>query len=88
MSRSMRHVILPACAFVIFLAIASTPVEVLGCRNRGMMAFGVSLASGVGALAAAVIGLRTRIRGSSNSIWWVITCLILTLPVVALLLLA
>lgn len=88
MSRFTRHVILPACMLVIFLAIASTPVEVFGCRNRGWLAVLVSSASGLGAIGAAIIGLRGRIRGDSNSVWWAITGLILTLPVIALLALA
>ncbi len=42
MSRFFRHIFLPAVAPLALFAIALTPVEVFGCRNRGLLAFTVT----------------------------------------------
>jgi hypothetical protein len=60
----------------------------LGCRNRGLLALLISLICGISALGTAIIGTKGTIRGDSNSIWWVMSTLILILPVVALVVLA
>jgi hypothetical protein len=38
MNKITKHVMLPAAVSVIFFVIASIPVELLGCRNRGLIA--------------------------------------------------
>lgn len=88
MTRYRRHILLPLLAPAVFLALAATPVEVLGCRNRGLLAVLVVFVSLLGALAAAFAGVRGRLRGRSGTGWWMITALILALPAVALLFLA
>lgn len=52
MGRLTRHVVIPAIMPVIFFSVAFTPVAVLGCRNRGLLAALVALASGFWALGA------------------------------------
>jgi len=37
--RIFRHILLPAFAPVLFLVIATTPVDVLGCRTRGLLTY-------------------------------------------------
>lgn len=71
-----------------FFVVASIPVEVLGCRARGLIALLIALFSGLAALGAAIIGLKGRIRDDVYAIWWVASSLILTLPVIALIILA
>ena len=88
MKRFSRHILIPVAAPVLFFVIATTPVEVLGCRTRGWFALIVSLISGLLALGAAIIGAKGRIRGDSNAIWWVVSSLVLAIPVVGLLLFA
>jgi hypothetical protein len=88
MSRITRHFLIPAFAPLIFLAIALTPVDVFGCRNRGLLALSVSLISGLPALAMAIIALKMRIRGDLNSVWWVASTLVMSIPVVAMIVLA
>lgn len=88
MSRFTRHVLMPAALPLVFFAIALSPVEVLGCFRRGLLALLVSLVSGFSALGIAIMGTKRRIRGDSNDIWWVVSTLILTVPVVAMLILA
>jgi hypothetical protein len=88
MKRIIYHIIIPAVMSTAFFAIASTPVEVLGCRTRGLLALLIALISGLAALGAAIIGAKGRVRGDTNAIWWVRSTLILVIPVVALILIA
>jgi hypothetical protein len=92
MKRMVHHVILPAVMPVLFFVVALTPVEVLGCFLRGLIALLISLVSGLAALTAAIIGTRGgakgRVRYDKNSIWWVLSTLILVIPVIAMIILA
>ena len=88
MKRIVYHTVIPAIMPAVFFIIASMPVEVLGCRSRGLIALLIALFSGLAALGAAIIGLKGRMRGDIYSIWWVASSLILTLPVIALIILA
>jgi hypothetical protein len=88
MKRIGYHIIIPAIMPAVFFVIASTPVEVLGCRTRGLIALLIALFSGLAALGAAIVGAKGRIQGDVHAIWWVASSLILTLPVIALIILA
>ena len=92
MKRIAYHVILPAVMPALFFIIAFTPVEVLGCFLRGLIALLIAFISGLVALMATIIGTRGgtkgRVRYDKNSIWWVLSTLILVIPVIALIILA
>jgi len=88
MKRIVNHIITPAMMAALFFFVASTPVEVLGCFVRGLIALLIALISGLAALVAVVIGLKGRARRDKNSIWWVISTMILVIPVVAMIILA
>jgi hypothetical protein len=88
MKRIVHHIIIPAIMPAAFFVIALMPVEVLGCRTRGLIALLIALFSGLAALGAAIIGVKGRMRGDIYSIWWVASSLILTIPVIALIILA
>ncbi len=88
MKRVTYHLTLPAIMPVLFLIIASTPVEVLGCAVRGLIAALIALISGLAAVGAAIIGLKGRVRHDPNAIWWVMSTLILVIPVIAMIILA
>jgi hypothetical protein len=88
MRRVIYHIILPAIMPIIFFAVARTPVEVLGCARRGIIAFLIAVVSGLAALGSAIMGVKGRMRKEEHSIWWVVSSLILTIPVIALLILA
>jgi len=88
MKRILHHIIIPAIMPTAFFVVASTPVEVLGCRTRGLIALLIALTSGLAALGAAIMGAKGRVRGDTKAIWWVRSTLILVIPVVALLLMA
>ena len=88
MKRIANHIIIPAMMTVLFFVVALTPVEVLGCLVRGLIALLIALISGLAALVAVIIGLKGRVRHDKNSIWWVLSTLILVIPVIAMIILA
>jgi len=83
----LHHVIIPSLLPIAFFAVAATPVEVLGCRNRGLLALLIAFVSVLAGLAAAVRAVQGR-RGEADSSRWVVSALILAIPPVALLFLA
>ena len=87
MKHAVYHIIIPAIMPVLFLIIAAAPIEVLGCRTRGLIAVTIAFVSGLAALGTAIIGARRRMKGA-DSVWWLGSTLILVLPVVALVILA
>jgi hypothetical protein len=84
----VRHILVPAVMPVAFYAVALTPVEVLGCRTRGLIAVLIALVSGLTAIGAAIIATKGRLQGDADSQWWIAGSLILTIPVVALIVMA
>ena len=100
MKRIVYHLILPALMPILFFVVASTPVEVLGCLVRGLIALLIALISGLAALVVAIMGARGRAKGGAkggakgrachdrNRIWWVASTLILVIPVIAMIILA
>jgi hypothetical protein len=72
----------------VFFCVAFTPVAFLGCRNRGLLALLVALGSGCWALSAAVAAVKRTARGDADAFWWVMSSLVLTIPVVAMLVMA
>jgi hypothetical protein len=87
MKRIAYQVIIPAIMPVLFFVVASTPVGVLGCFVRGLIALLIASISGLAALAATIIGVKERARHDKNSIWWVMSTLILVIPVIAMIIL-
>ena len=88
MKRIVYHVILPTIMPVLFFWVASTPVEVLGCFVRGLIALLIAFVSSVAALVAAIVGAKGGVRHDRNRIWWVLSTLILVIPVIAMIILA
>ncbi len=88
MKRIVYHLIIPTIMPVLFFVVASTPVEVLGCFVRGLLALLIAFISGLAALVAAIIGAKGRARHDRNSIWWVTSTLILVIPVIAMIVMA
>lgn len=84
----IRHFIVPAIMPVLFFAVAFSPVELLGCRTRGLIALSIAFVSGVAGLGAAVMALKGRVKGEAGSETWIFTALIVTIPVVAMFVLA
>lgn len=88
MTPLLRHILLPAVVPALFFAVAATPVEVLGCRTRGLLAFIIALVGVLAGLGAAVMALKGRIRVDRHAIWWIASSVILAIPAVAVLIIA
>ena len=88
MKRITDHILIPGIMPIVFFIIATTPVELLGCRTRGVIALLIALVSGLAALATAMRGAKGRMRGDAYGIWWVASSIILAIPVIALILMA
>ena len=88
MNRFTRHIMLPVILPLLFFAVGLSPVDLLGCRNRGLLALAISFISGLLALGAAFMGIKGRTQNNSGSYWWVISALILAIPVIGMILLA
>ena len=85
MSLFVRHVALPALAPAAIVGLYFTPILLFGCINRGLLALAVVLASTVAACLTARTGIRASRRHDPASTWWLLSTLILTLPIVLLL---
>jgi len=86
--RIFRHILLPAFAPVLFLVVATMPVDVLCCRTRGLLAIAVALLSVIAGLGSAIAGVRGRMKGDPAANWWATSALILAVPAVLLILFA
>ncbi|MFC1814324.1 hypothetical protein ACFL03_16725 [Thermodesulfobacteriota bacterium] len=88
MRKITKHIIIPLIVPAIFFVVASLPVEVLGCRNRGIIAALLAIAAGILGIVAAVKALMGKVRGDSNSFLWVASALILAIPAIFIVLIA
>jgi hypothetical protein len=88
MNPLIAHVLLPSTLPALFFLVASTPVELLGCSTRGLMAVLIASAGLIGGLAAAVIALRQKGAGNPRANWWIASALFLSSPAAALVVLA
>jgi hypothetical protein len=79
-----HHILLPAIVPALFFAVAATPVDVLGCRIRGLLAGLIALVGALAALGAAIMGLKGRPHGDPHSHRWVASALILAIPAVVI----
>lgn len=79
-----KHVLLPGLAPASIVGLSFTPVSLVGCMNRGLLAVAVVLVSTVAACATAAIGTRRGSQARRGTSWWFISTLILVLPAVLL----
>jgi hypothetical protein len=83
-----RHILLPVFVPVAFFLVALSPVQLLGCRNRGLLALLIALASVLAGLYTAIRAGNLRRRSDPEAQWWLATTLILIIAPIALLILA
>ena len=79
---AVRSIFASAAVPMSFFSVASVPVDVLGCRQRGLVAVAIAL---VGALLALYVTARALIgkaRGGAQTAGWIVRVLILSLPAV------
>lgn len=84
MNMFLRHVALPAAAPAAVVGLYFTPVLLFGCVNRGLMALVVVLLSAAAAFGTIAMGFRARAQGRPSG-RWIVSALILTLPLVLVL---
>ena len=65
-----------------FFAVAALPIEILGCRNRGLIAAGIALAAAILGIVAAVRAVLDKVRGDAGSSIWMASALIFAIPAV------
>lgn len=85
MTAFLKHIGLPAIAPAAVVALYFTPVHVFGCVNRGLMAVAVVLLSAVAALVTTRLAVRAKTQDHASSTWWLLSTLILILPIVLVL---
>ena len=73
----------PAIIPAAFFLVAAMPVEVVGCRNRGLLAILIALLGALAGLGAVLTATVRRIRDAPHTHWWVVTALIVSIPAVA-----
>lgn len=84
MSPIVRHVLIPAVAPAAIVGLYFTPVELVGCANRGLAALSVAGLSAVGSVTASVLGAKFKRVGKPDAEWWFLTAVILTTPLALL----
>jgi len=77
----VKHIALPATAPVAIIGLYFTPVLVFGCMNRGLLAVAIVLVSAVAACVTTGRGVRARAQGLPSANWWLLSTLILVMPI-------
>ncbi|HEX2964794.1 MAG TPA: hypothetical protein VHO84_03370 [Syntrophorhabdaceae bacterium] len=85
MNLYIKHIILPAVAPALIVALYYTPVTVFGCRNRGLIAASIALTSAICAFIAIGFAFSAQRKHEPVSKWWILSTIIFTLPLVLLL---
>ena len=84
-----KHVIYSLFAPALFFLVGTSPVEILGCRGRGLAALVIAFVSVLAGLGAALMaGKYSKAGDLPRSLRWTVSALILAIPPVALIYLA
>ncbi len=86
MKHLLNHMVIPSIVPSLFFAVAATPVELLGCRNRGLLALTIALMGALLGLVTAAKGAKSKLRSNPNANWWMVSTFILAIPAVYILL--
>ena len=81
MKAAVKHIALPAAAPLAVVGLYFTPVLVFGCVNRGLLAVAIVLASAIAACVTTGKGVRARAQGLPSANWWLLSTLILVMPI-------
>jgi hypothetical protein len=88
MKTQLNIFIIPSALIVMFFANAFTPVYVLGCYTRGLVAFIIASVSGIAAIITGIVSIRKRLIKDPLGKQWMYLSFLLSVPVAALLYLA
>ena len=62
-----------AAAPLALVALYSTPLTVVSCRTRGLLALGVALAAAAGAFVAIGLAVQRLAGAAGAGLWWLLT---------------
>jgi hypothetical protein len=80
MSKTVKHIVLPIVPALAVIFLYFTPVDLLGCVSRGLVALAVVTVALLAALVTVGVGLSKRIKGEPDSAWWIVSTVIFTVP--------
>jgi hypothetical protein len=78
--QASKHILIPLSSTALFFVVALTPVEVIGCRNRGLIAAFIAISAGITRIVASIIAIKERVRGHKDSFLWIASSLIFAIP--------
>jgi hypothetical protein len=79
-----KHVALPALAPALIVGLYFTPLTVVGCLTRGLVAVTIALTSAVLAFVSVGFAFSAQRRRDPIGRWWILTACILALPLALL----
>lgn len=82
MKKNTINIIIPVMVLTIFFIVVLLPVELLGCRNRGLIAVLIAIFSGILGIVSAVKALMGKMRMDANSSMCMASALILAIPAI------
>jgi len=80
MSAFTKHILVPAIAPIAIVALYLTPVSLVGCVNRGLMALVVVFISLTAGIVTGALGVRARVKSAPASGWWIASTCVLATP--------
>lgn len=88
MTKITKHILIPLILPALFFVVAALPVDLLGCRNRGLIAALLAIASGILGIGAVVKALIDKVRGDAHAFLWIVSALILVIPAIFIVIIA
>lgn len=79
------HVLVPAVATAAIVALYFTPVSIIPCATRGLLAFGVAVTALLAGVVTAAQAVRFARRDRERAAWWILSTVVLMLPAMLLL---
>ena len=80
----LTHVALPLVASLALVTLYFTPVELVGCTNRGFGALALAIGCAAGAVITGGRAAQANRKGDRSANWWLATTVVLLLPVLLL----
>ncbi len=81
MSTVTKHILLPSTPTLAVIGLYFTPLTVIDCVTRGLLALAVVFISFAFGIVSGIRGLRDRHSKIPGSGWWITSMCILALPV-------
>lgn len=79
------HVLVPALTSAAIVALYFTPVSIISCATRGLLAFGVAVTALLAGVVTAAQAVRFARRDRERAGWWILSTIVFMLPAMLLL---